>query len=57
MNTVTTRLHNHAVFSNEMKQQTGHVLLMPRATWTNNFLNQQAMFTAMKSHAHFLISN
>ena len=53
----TTRLHNHAVFSQEMKQQTGHILLMPRATWASYFLNQQAMFTARKSRAHFLISN
>ena len=28
-----------------------------RATWTNVFLNQQAMFTTMKSRVHFLISN
>ena len=41
-----------------MKQkQTGHVLLMSRATLANDFLNQQGMFIAMKSHAHFLISN
>ena len=38
------------------QQQTGQVLLIPRATWTNDFLNQKAMFSAMKSRAHFLIS-
>ena len=44
--------------TNEMKQkQTGHVLLMSRATWTNNFLSQKAVFTTMKSCTHFLISN
>ena len=43
-NTITMILHNHAVLSNEMKeQQASHVLLMFRATWTNNFLNQQAI--------------
>ena len=53
-----TRLHDHAVFSNEIKQQqTGHVLLMSRATWTNDFLNQQAMITGMEYRAHFFISN
>ena len=57
-NTAAPRLHNHAFFSNEMKQQqTGHVLWMSRTTCSNNFLNQQAMFTTMKSCAHFLISN
>ena len=57
-NTATTGLHNHAVFWNGMKQQqTGHILLMLRATWTSDFLNQQAVFTAMKSRAQFLISN
>ena len=41
-----------------MKQQeTNHFLLMFRATRTNDFLNQQAMLTAMKSRAHFIISN
>ena len=51
-----TRLHNHAVFSNEIKQQqTGHVFV--QSHWTNDFLNQQAMFTGMKSFAHFFISN
>ena len=50
----STRLHNHAGFSNEIKQlQTGRVLLMLRATWTNDFLNQQAMFTAQKPRALF----
>ena len=54
-NTPTTRLHNHAVFSNEMKQQqTGQVLLMSRATLANNFLTKQAMFTIIKSCAHFI---
>ena len=54
MNMATTGVHNHVVVSNEMKQQqTGLVLLMSRATWTNDFLNQQAMFTAMKFCAHF----
>ena len=52
-NTATTRLHNHAVFSNEMKQQTGHVLLMFSSTCTNDFLNQQAMSSAKKSRALF----
>ena len=57
-NTATTRLHNHVVISSERKQQqTGHILLMSRGTLTNNFLNQQAMLTAMKSRANFLISN
>ena len=31
--------------------------LLPKVTWTNDFLNQQAIFTAMKSRAHFLISS
>ena len=49
--------YNHAVFSNKMKlQQTGHLVLMSRATWKNNFLNQQAMLNATKSCA-ILISN
>ena len=39
------------------QQQTGHVLLMSRATLTIDFLNQQAMLTAMKSCALFLIPN
>ena len=30
---------------------------MSRATWTNDCLNQQAMFMAIKSREHFLISN
>ena len=54
---VTSRLHNHAVFSNEMKQQqTGHVSLMSRATWINDFFKQQAMFASMKPHLHIVIS-
>ena len=39
------------------QQQTDHILLMPKATWTNDFLNQQTVFAAMKSHSQFLISN
>ena len=54
MNMATTGVHNHVVVSNEMKQQqTGLILLMSRAIWTNDFLNQQAMFTAMKFCANF----
>ena len=45
-------------FSNEMQQQqTSHIYLMSRATWTNDFLYETAMFTTMKPHAHYLISN
>ena len=54
----TTRLHNHAVFQIKWNNSRQVIFyLLPRVTWTNDFLNQQAMFTAMKSRAHFLISN
>lgn len=49
-NMITMILHNHAVLSKIKQQQTSHVLLVFRATWTNNY-------TAMKSYAHFLISD
>ena len=39
------------------QQQIDHVLLISQAIWTKNFLNQPAMFIAMKSRAHYLISN
>ena len=42
--------------TNDTKRQPRYFITL-RATWTNVFLNQQAMFTTMKSRVHFLISN
>ena len=39
------------------QQQADHIFLMFRGTWRKDFLNQQAIFTTMKSCAHLLISN
>ena len=50
------RLHYHAIFSIVTIVDWSR-FINDQSHQTKDFLNQQAMFTAMKSRAHFLISN